>query len=242
MKPSPCIRLPAATRVRHAFTLVELLTVIAIIGILAAILIPTVGAVRKTARDVRCKSNLRQLGVAVHLYAGEHKNLFPGGNIAPDPVNGIPRITWDKALIPYLGRAETNYEDSQRSWLVVCPSSAVQPDTPDPQYSANKLLFSASNSPLGMDRVENRSLVVMIADGCLRTDQVNTQAHAVLETGGAGLNVSTSDPDQAVSVTYGDSMIDYRHGGDSTHVVMVDASVRAFKKGTLRSRNFLAGD
>lgn len=62
---------------RSAFTLIELLTVIAIIGILAAILIPTVGKVRATARQAQCVSNLRQIGMAGQLFAGENRGFLP---------------------------------------------------------------------------------------------------------------------------------------------------------------------
>ncbi|MDR1282126.1 MAG: prepilin-type N-terminal cleavage/methylation domain-containing protein [Opitutaceae bacterium] len=64
----PGIRTPAA------FTLVELLTVIAIIGILAAIIIPAAGKVRQSARRAVCASNLRQIGVAAGLYAQDNKD------------------------------------------------------------------------------------------------------------------------------------------------------------------------
>ncbi|MDR1281645.1 MAG: prepilin-type N-terminal cleavage/methylation domain-containing protein [Opitutaceae bacterium] len=61
----------------RAFTLIELLTVIAIIGILAAISIPTIGHVREQAKTAQCASGLRQLGVAVSLYVVEHKDHYP---------------------------------------------------------------------------------------------------------------------------------------------------------------------
>ncbi|EIP99851.1 prepilin-type N-terminal cleavage/methylation domain-containing protein [Opitutaceae bacterium TAV1] len=54
-----------------AFTLIELLTVIAIIGILAAIIIPTVGKVRQTAKRIVAASNLRQIGQAALIYAAD---------------------------------------------------------------------------------------------------------------------------------------------------------------------------
>lgn len=61
----------------RAFTLIELLTVIAIIGILAAILIPTVAAVRDSARAAGCISNLRQIGMAFNLYVNDNDDRMP---------------------------------------------------------------------------------------------------------------------------------------------------------------------
>jgi prepilin-type processing-associated H-X9-DG protein/prepilin-type N-terminal cleavage/methylation domain-containing protein len=61
----------------RAFTLIELLTVIAIIGVLAAIIIPTVGKVRESARASQCASNLRQIGMAFQLHAQEKRGALP---------------------------------------------------------------------------------------------------------------------------------------------------------------------
>jgi prepilin-type N-terminal cleavage/methylation domain-containing protein len=72
------IHYSSSPRSRQAFTLIELLTVIAIIGILAAILIPVVGRVRESAKLTITASNLRQIGTGIALYMTENGDELPG--------------------------------------------------------------------------------------------------------------------------------------------------------------------
>lgn len=111
---------------RRAFTLLELLTVIAVIGVLAGILIPVTGAVRNKACATQCLSNMRQVGAASLLYVNDHKGRLPSSSHdrAPD---GSSR-SWRETLRDYLGP----------DFIGRCPS---RPDhIADTTYSWNELL------------------------------------------------------------------------------------------------------
>jgi len=87
---------------RAAFTLVELLVVIAIISILIGLLLPAVQAAREASRRMRCATNLKQLGLAMHSYhAG--LNCFPPGFMA---VNHVGQVSggwaWGVFLMPFI--------------------------------------------------------------------------------------------------------------------------------------------
>ncbi len=87
------------SKLQHGFTLVELLVVIAIIGILIALLLPAVQAAREAARRMQCCNNLKQLGVALHLYHTANES-FPAGSLLGEV--GTVRMGFHVPLLPFL--------------------------------------------------------------------------------------------------------------------------------------------
>src|SRR5690606_6365771 len=99
-----------STSTRRGFTLVELLIVIAIIGMLMGLLLPAIQSARARARQTQCENNLRQLGVAVKAfttkassgaYPGWAQMQAVGPNTALVTDGPIP-ITWAAKLLPHL--------------------------------------------------------------------------------------------------------------------------------------------
>ena len=122
-------RLPAATKTR-AFTLVELLVVIGIIAVLVSLLLPSLGRAREQARRTKCLNNMRQIGLAVQMYANANDGWLPAPAMAyarlqedflhwQKPTATVPRNLKESALAPYI---DVGSIDSPEDSVFRCPS------------------------------------------------------------------------------------------------------------------------
>jgi len=122
-----------ACSARSAFTLIEMLVVVAVIALLAAILIPSVLGAREAARATACLSNLKQMGHAVQMYTQDNRSILPGPTTpllfrSGLNLNGLGQqgVEWARYNLPYkLARYLGGLEQGPAAFdaVSVCPSA-----------------------------------------------------------------------------------------------------------------------
>lgn len=106
-------------KARRAFTLVELLVVISIVGVMVSMLLPAVQQAREAARRTRCQNNLKQLALATHLYADVHRVFPPSATVDLAREVTENNVSWGVhgRILPFLEhRAIAERVDFTRGW------------------------------------------------------------------------------------------------------------------------------
>ena len=134
---------------RHGgFTLVELLVVIGIVAALLGVIVPALASARASARKIGCLTNLRQIGLAVHLYADDNRGNIPFGPKAPpflSPANFYPSTGAPTSLISLSNGDPIGLGLLLRGYLSKQPEALFCPD-PDQRVSTDDELANVGTA------------------------------------------------------------------------------------------------
>ncbi len=228
----------------NGFTLIELLVVIAIIGILASLLLPALSRAKEAAQAVKCKSNLRQIGIGLLIYTQEN-GAYPnyGRKISDLSPNGA---RWFSDILPQLPEGWSNgvYRcPAYREWVMSSPNSSwgLSASIGSYAYSGgsfdgwNKCLYGMSGRPTEDARstpegptvheseVFNPSDMIALGDSFSRLEGRNSNQNQLSE----GLDILSRSSMTAV-FSMNISGASRRHRGRS-HTVFADGHIEANK-------------
>jgi prepilin-type N-terminal cleavage/methylation domain-containing protein/prepilin-type processing-associated H-X9-DG protein len=212
------------------FTLIELLTVIAIIGILAAIIIPTVGAVRETARATKCLSNLRNLGQSTLIYSANNKDKVPYSFFKPQGQNAKFwyqndefRLIWSAKMIDgtFNMLGSDAFCPASLKHFTGGDSSAIQVIKMEFCYAYNSGVDvnTATGQTRALNQIKNPSQRIAFADAADSRVNVNTRLNSI-------------NGDAQVFDTKTPGAVARRHK-DKANVAFFDGSVRTLDKAKL---------
>jgi hypothetical protein len=163
---------------KQRLTLVGLIVIILIAGVLAAVLIPARFRVQESTKRVSCKSDLRCLGIALHLYADDYGNAFPTVEPVPPGMDTDPTHT-----VQALGLLCPKYVDNVH--IFGCPSA---PSTCNDFLPGGKLRTTSTGYAYDYRHTTNHAGPVIIAGDCQDGLQQVSANH-----GGAGGNYMAID-------------------------------------------------
>ncbi|MDP0495274.1 MAG: prepilin-type N-terminal cleavage/methylation domain-containing protein [Verrucomicrobiota bacterium JB024] len=235
------------TTASNGFSLTELLVALAIIAVLAAIIIPAVGNVSRTANSTKCLSNLHQIGTAITLYSQENNGYFPYG------IKQKGVIRWSHEIQNYLASTTGKKTPTE---VFVCPSESTelleQSGNGDyyrnTNYIANPALLTDDRDPQGTGSSVSRisyfnvlrpAEVILVADGTVNNNG-GSEWGFFSQTGITRSSETYADEivrDETEADAGSGRRLSWRHDGH-VQAVFVDGHVDGFSVGELKYKNF----
>ena len=225
-----------------AFTLVELLVVISIIGLLAGLAVPAINGGLKSAKAGACLSNLHQIGVATMAYAADNSFKLPNAGSGTSDM-------WATQLATFISTGTK----SKKS-IFVCPGSekAVQEATGSDvavTYGVHNGLMPKGGTASNISSVVRATEVILAGDVCQNPGNKGWSPFCIeqpsiisSQSGGRGGSTDLTSP-----ISFGtdsdngnNPWLRYRHSG-KVNVVMCDGHAEAIKKGSVLNKHVIFG-
>ena len=225
-----------------AFTLVELLVVISIIGLLAGLAVPAINGGLKSAKAGACLSNLHQIGVATMAYAADNSFKLPNAGSGTSDM-------WATQLATFISTGTK----SKKS-IFVCPGCekpVVEATGTDVAvtYGVHNGLMPKGGTASNISSVVRATEVILAGDVCQNPGNKGWSPYCIeqpsiisSQSGGRGGSTDLASP-----ISYGtdsdngnNPWLRYRHSG-KVNVVMVDGHAEAIKKGSVLNKHVIFG-
>ena len=225
-----------------AFTLVELLVVISIIGLLAGLAVPAINGGLKSAKAGACLSNLHQIGVATMAYAADNSFKLPNAGSGTSDM-------WATQLATFISTGTK----SKKS-IFVCPGAekAVQEATGSDvavTYGVHNGLMPKGGTASNISSVVRSTEVILAGDVCQNPGNKGWSPFCIeqpsiisSQSGGRGGSTDLNSP-----ISFGtdsdngnNPWLRYRHSG-KVNVVMCDGHAEAIKKGSVLNKHVIFG-
>jgi len=230
---------------RNAFTLVELLVVVSIIGLLAGLTIPAIVGARNKANDSKCLSNLRQIGLAFLSFASDNNGYLPRGNNNTDDT-GSPGKEYYKAVYTYIPTLNNKMSGKQVNKVFLCPAEKQPPDqsTSCTQYTASFALETGTsatkntgddgNGPRTLASIENPTKTILLVDGKIGIASYAYQTESTTTWNALKADLDLTDPASTAKVSF-------RHLNDSAiNVLFADGHIGTIKWSDRKDANLFS--
>lgn len=236
---------------QEAFTLIELLAVLCILGVLIALMVPALQSAIAKSRQAKCAANLRQLWSSITLYVADN-GVYPWAQYENNPTG---EIVWAKSttLGRYLGGAGTDIPGCR---LFICPEHKDANAKGCRSYSANKFVMYLQWSQVTAGKLQPRpsqisrpSEVVLLGDGLIDKTPDGVASIGLLR-GPINYNNPNNRENvvkpipanevkdyEAIDANTLDVYLSYRHLGKAT-VVFCDGHATALPIGSFKEKNF----
>lgn len=219
---------------QKAFTLVELLVVISIIGLLAGLGIPAISAGLSKAKDGACLANLRQLGTALLSYPADNGGYLPRAN--NNAVDGNPNgVEWPKAIYEYIPTKSGSITGKQVNKVFLCPAEKQPPDSSNScwQYTASFALEAGNsstkptgdsgNGPRTLASIQQPTKTILLVDGKIGISSYPYQTESATTWNALKTDLGQSETSKLEKVSF-------RHSGKKgINALYVDGHVATLK-------------